>query len=89
LDKTGKEGLKMKKVNVEKIATEILSTQTETNQEEIAKLVDEKFNGKSLDFNNMGSEIMMMVAELNGLIIKQQFKLVTKIIQKVVDDLQD
>ncbi|WP_199426268.1 hypothetical protein [Thermaerobacillus caldiproteolyticus] len=78
----------MKNIDVSKIAQRLYDLHKPFGIEEIEKLVDEKFNGKSIPLENLGSEILMMVAELISQIRARDYKLMVDLVQSVVDELQ-
>ncbi|MFA8439338.1 hypothetical protein [Pueribacillus sp. YX66] len=79
----------MKKVDVSEIANRLYSLHQPIGLEEIENLVNEKFNGKTISIENIGGEIMMMVAELIGKIRRQDYKFMVDLIQTVVDEIQN
>jgi hypothetical protein len=84
----GRRCLIMKDIDVSEIAKRLFDLHQPFALEEIEKLVDEKFNGKSIPLENLGSEILMMVAELIGKIQAQNYKFMIDLVQSVVDELQ-
>jgi hypothetical protein len=78
----------MKDIDVSEIAKRLFDLHQPFALEEIEKLVDEKFNGKSIPLENLASEILMMVAQLIGKIRAQDHKFMVDLIQSVVDELQ-
>ncbi|WP_199426492.1 hypothetical protein [Thermaerobacillus caldiproteolyticus] len=74
----------MKDIDVSEITQRLYDLHKPFGIEEIEKLVDEKFKGKSIPLENLGSEILMMVAELISQIRARNYKLMVDLVQSVL-----
>ncbi|WP_343779490.1 hypothetical protein [Virgibacillus salarius] len=79
----------MSKIDVTEIANRLIELHKPIGSEEIEKLVNEKINGKVIPIDNLGGEIVKMVAELNGVIRSQDYKFMIDLLQSVVDKLDE
>ncbi|MFD2637725.1 hypothetical protein [Piscibacillus salipiscarius] len=78
----------MGNIDVAEIASRLYEVHKPIGAEEIQKLVDERINGKSIQIENLGSEIMMMVAELTGKMRAQDYRFMIDLLQTTIDELQ-
>ncbi|GEM_PF-6177063 len=77
----------MAKIDVHEIAINLINLHSSINSEEITQLVNERFNGKQIPFENLPNEIINMVSELIGKTREQDLKFMIDLVQSVVDEL--
>lgn len=75
-------------VDVNEIANRLISHHESYGVERIEKLVNEKINGKEVPIENIGGEIMYMVAQLIGEVRAQDLKFTIDLVQSVVNEIE-
>jgi len=78
----------MSKIDVQEIANKLMDLRQPFDTDEIASLINSRFNGRQVKLENLANEIISLVSELIGETRKQDHELMIDLIQSVVDEIQ-
>lgn len=78
----------MSNIDVQEIANKLIDLREPFDTEEIASLINSRFNGRQIKLENLANEIISLVSELIGETRKQDHELMIDLIQSVVDEIQ-